>query len=516
MSVTGSMYTGISGLQAQSQAISVVSNNLANTSTTAYKSSSITFEDVFYSTLSTGGTLDQVGNGVTVSAVYTDFSQGSYQSTNSATDVALTDDGFFIVRDSKTDSTYYTRDGNFTFNTYGYLVDSSGNRVQGWGMVDGSLTGGLVDIRLEDSQSPPAATSEVNMIVNLDSESTDDAVTSGIYTSLFDSYDGTQEPPLGDSLYSYSSTITVYDENGASHDLTVYFDKVTTNDDGSIVWEYIVTCDAGDDQRVYDGTDVGSTSAAGLLMAGTMTFSTSGKMESLSAFSLDDSVLGSGGAMDKANWSLSSFDANGLPLLEANFTNSDENQAIAINFGLSNSDPATGTGWDTSGGVSTLADLTSATAVDDLPEFNSSRLASNYTTSYTSSSATYTLTQDGYASGVLKGVSIDDGGVLWASYTNGQSVALYTLALADFANEQGLEALGGNLYGATAQSGQATIGTAGTAGFGDVASNCLEQSNVDTATELTNLIILQAAYQANSKVVTTANTLLQTAISMKS
>lgn len=514
MSVTGSMYTGISGLQAQSEAISVVSNNLANTSTTAYKSSSISFEDVFYSTVSTGGDTDQIGNGVAVSSIYTDFSQGSYESTNSATDVALTGDGFFVVVDPKTDTTYYTRDGGFTFDTDGYLVDSSGNRVQGWAMVDGSLSGGLVDIQLEDSQSPPQATSEVTMILNLNSEATDNATTSDIYTSLFDSYDGTQTPPLDDSLYSYSTTITVYDENGASHDLTVYFDKVTTDEDGTEVWEYIVTCDASDDQRSFDGTDVGTTSGAGLLMTGTLTFSTSGKLQSMSSFTLSDTALSSGGSMDKANWTLASFDTSGLPVLEVNFTGSDENQAIGINFGMSNKD-ITGTGWSSST-IDSLDDLTSTTAVGDLPEFNSGRLSTSYTTSYTSSSATYTLTQDGYASGVLNDISIDDGGVLWASYSNGQSVALYTFALADFANEQGLTALGGNLYAATAQSGQAIIGTAGTAGFGSVASSCLEQSNVDTATQLTNLIILQAAYQANSKVITTANTMLQTALNMKS
>jgi flagellar hook protein FlgE len=516
MSVTGSMYTGISGLQAQSEAISVVSNNLANSTTTAYKSSSITFEDVFYSTVSTGGSLSQVGNGVTVSSIYTDYSQGSYQSTNSATDVALTGNGFFVVEDAITGDTYYTRDGSFTFDSNGYLVDSSGNRVQGWGMEDGSISGGLVDIHLEDSQSPPSATSEVHIVMNLDSEATDNASASG-YTSLYNVYDGTQTPPLDDSAYSYSTTLTIYDENGEAHDLTVYLDYVTTNDDGSIVYEYVMCCDAGDDERTVNGTDVGGTSAAGLLMVGTMTFSTSGKLEGMTAFTLDETAItsSSSGLMDASNWTLADFDGNGYVALSANFTGADEDQVIGIDFGLYNTDADSGTGWDDKG-VTSLADLDSTLLPDDLPEFNTNRLESSYTTSYSSSSATYTLTQDGYASGTLSEVYFDDEGVLWASYTNGQSISLYTLALADFANEQGLEAIGSNLYRATAESGQAIIGTAGTGTFGDIASSCLEESNVDTATELTNLIILQAAYQANSKVITTANTLLQTAISMKS
>lgn len=515
MSVTGSMYTGISGLQAQSEAISVVSNNLANSSTTAYKASSITFEDVFYSTVSTCGSLSQVGNGVTVSSIYTDYSQGSYQSTNSATDVALTDDGFFVVEDAVTGDTYYTRDGSFTFDNEGYLVDSSGNRVQGWAMTDGSISGGLTDIQLEDSQSPPSATSEVAVIMNLNSEATDNASANG-YTSLYSVYDGTQEPPIDDSAYSYSTTLTIYDENGEAHDLTVYLDYFTTNDDGSIVYEYIISCDTADDERTVNGTDVGETSAAGLLMVGTMTFSTSGKLESMTSFTLDeDAAASSAGLMDASSWTLSDFESNGYVALEANFTGSDENQVIGIDFGLYNTDADTGTGWDDKG-ITSLADLASTLLPDELPEFNTNRLESSYTTSYSSSSATYTLTQDGYASGTLSEVYFDDEGVLWASYSNSQGVALYTLALADFANEQGLEAIGSNLYKSTAESGQAIIGSAGTGTFGDIASSCLEESNVDTATELTNLIILQAAYQANSKVITTANTLLQTAISMKS
>ena len=512
MSITGSMYTGISGLQAQSQATSVVSNNLANSTTTAYKSSSIQFEDVFYSTVYAGGSPDQVGNGVAVATVYTDYSQGAYESTNSVTDVALNGDGFYIVVDPDTGSTYYTRAGSFSFNTEGYLVDSHGDYVQGWAMEDGSISGTLTDIQLDQSQSPPSATSEVSLYLNLDSTSTDStSSTTDPYTQLFDYYDGTNDPPLGDSLYSYSVSITVYDENGSAHDLTVYFDKVTTDDD-SIVWEYIVTCDPASDERTYQGTDLDTTSAAGLLMVGTMTFDTSGQLTSTSAFTLSN-----GGAtadpMDSQNWTLAAFDSDGYPILNANFTNSDEDQEIGLNLGLTNTDFADNSGWNSTT-ITSLADLGTSDP-DDLPGFNNSVLGTSATTSYSSSSATYNLLQDGYAPGSLVDVSIDENGVLSGTYTNGQTVDLYTFALADFTNLQGLYAEGSNLYSATTESGQAIIGTAGSAGFGTVVANALEQSNVDTATELTNLIILQAAYQASSKVITTADTLLSTAISMK-
>jgi len=196
MSITGSMYTGISGLQAQSQATSVVSNNLANASTTAYKSSSIQFEDVFYSTVYAGGSADQVGNGVTVASINTDYSQGSYKSTNSATDVALNGDGFFLVVDPETGSTYYTRAGNFKFNTAGYLEDSHGNIVQGWEMENGSISGSYTDVQLDQSQSPPSATTELSISMNLDSTQKDNAQSStDPYAALFNYYDGTSAPP---------------------------------------------------------------------------------------------------------------------------------------------------------------------------------------------------------------------------------------------------------------------------------------------------------------------------------
>lgn len=436
-------------------------------------------------------------------------------STNSVTDVALNGDGYFLIIDPDTNTPYYTRAGNFTFDTEGYLQDSHGNRVQGWGMENGYITGTPSDIQLDGSQSPPSASTEINFSMNLDSTATDNATSAtDPYAALFNYYDGTQEPPIGDSLYAYSSTITVFDENGSAHDLSVYMDPVTTTDENSMVWEYSVACDPGEDQRDFAGTDMNTTSGAGMLMTGTMTFDTSGQLVSTTAFTLADPPVDATDPMAEENWTLAQFDSNGYPIMEANFTGSDENQAIGLNIGLTNSDYATGSGWDTSDGINSLDDIGTSDP-DLLPSFNNAILGTGATTSYASGSATFSLTQDGYAPGTLIDVSISENGVISGMYTNGQTIDLYTMAVADFTNQQGLHAEGSNLYSATTESGQAIINTAGAAGFGTITANALEQSNVDTATELTNLIILQSAYQANSKVITTADTLLQTAISMK-
>ena len=541
MSVTGSMYNGVSGIQAQSQATLVVSNNLANASTVGFKSSNVIFEDVFYETVNAG----QTGNGVAVSNIDTDFSQGSYQSTGSNTDLAITGDGYFIVKDPKTQAVYYTRAGNFDFDEEGYLTDSNGNRVQGWEMENGSPTGAIGDIKVDDSQSPPQATNSIQLSLNLNASAEDNSVAvvddngtpadptddipSSAYTALYDVYDGTATPPLDQTRYEYQSSITVYDEAGGTHEVTTYMDKVGVDADGNTIWEYTVACDPGDDQRAgFQGTE-----AAGLLMTGTITFSPSGTMSSMTAYTpvapTDAELLaGTYDPKDPTNWTLADFDSSGVPVMEANFSGSEENQQISMNFGMVNDDHDTGTGWagaiDNDGdGQSTLADLQTdagtSSAADiaytDLPSFNAPSVNFSATTCYEANSTTLGLYQDGYPTGTLLDVTVDQNGVMSGQYSNGQTIELYTVGLADFANEDGLSAQGGNLFLATTTSGEPIVGIPNTGGLGGMNSNTLEISNVDTAMEMTNLIILQAAYQANSKVITTADTLLQTAISLK-
>ncbi|SDL37287.1 flagellar hook protein FlgE [Maridesulfovibrio ferrireducens] len=517
MGITSSLYTGISGLNVNSQATSVVSNNLANSSTVGFKGSYATFEDVFYSTITTGSGGDQVGNGAAVATVNTDYTQGSYETSSTSTNVALNGDGYYIVVDPDTGTKYYSRAGNFDFDKDGNLVDPYGNNVQGWVVNEGSASGSLTNVVLDQSQSPPNATSEVSLSMNLDSQSVDSAITSNPYTSEFNLYDGTEAPPLDDSRYSYSSTMTIYDENGSAHDLTTYMDPVSTDSDGNIIWEYVVSCDPEEDQRSFGGTDMNTTSGAGMLMTGTLVFNSEGQMTSMSSFTLTDTPVSSN-AKDAANWELASFSDSGIPEMNVNFTGSTEGQEVAFSFGMSNpgADVGSNGGWSTGSTIKTLADITATTDYSDLPSFEDVELGTGATTSYSdTSSATYSAGQDGYPTGALLSVTVDENGIISGNYSNSQSIELYQLGLADFNNKNGLKANGSNLFSATTESGEAIIGTAGTAGFGSVVSNALEASNVDLASEMTKLIIIQASYQANSKVVTTANSMIETALSLK-
>lgn len=517
MGITSSLYTGISGLNVNSQATSVVSNNLANSSTCGFKSSYTTFEDIFYSAITTGGGGGQVGNGAGVASINTDYTQGSYESSSTSTNMALNGNGYYIVVDPDNGSTHYSRAGNFDFDKDGYLVDPYGNMVQGWEVKEGSASGTLANIHLDQSQSPPKATSEVSISMNLNSHSTDKAITSNPYTSEFNLYDGTASPPLDDSRSSYNTTMTIYDENGASHDLTVYMDPVDVDSDGNIVWEYVVGCDPEQDQRTFGGVDMNTTSGAGLLMTGNLTFNSKGQLVSQTAFTLADTPT-STDPKDPANWVLSSFSDSGEPEMNVNFTGSTEGQDISFNFGLSNPSSSVGSngGWSTSSTIASLADITATTDYSDLPSFNKNETKPGATTSYDDSeSATYTNNQDGYATGSLLSVAVDKNGIISGVYSNNQTIELYQVGLADFANRDGLVAEGNNLFRATTESGDAVVGTAGSGGFGKIVSNSLEASNVDLASEMTKLIIIQAAYSANSKVVTTADTMLTTAIGLK-
>jgi flagellar hook protein FlgE len=532
MSLTSSLYQGITGMQAHSQAISVIGNNLANVSTTGYKASNIYFEDLISQNLSTASGNSQLGLGVQVAAIYGDFSQGSIETTTSSTDLAIGGNGFFCVQVPNTDNTYYTRAGNFIFDSDGYLVDTNGYRVQGWAMQKASSTstystdyaiyGTAGDIQVSNFQSPASATTNVSLITNLDptseSQCDDD---DDPYFALFKTWDGTEDTPIDSASYGYSTTIKVYDDTGTSHTLTVYFDKVTMSNAGSdTVWEYVVTCDPDEDGRTIDGQSVGSTSAAGILMTGTMTFR-SGVLVGQSSYTLKSNATGDLKSLD--NWTLADYSTSGYPIFTANFTSASNAstatatnaQPIELNFGMRSKTRT----WTQAKG--TIASSASAignktSSAGWLPSMGNLTISALTTQSYdTGSFSTLYTDQDGYTAGYLQSVSVDEDGVLSGTFSNGQEIELFTLELASFANQWGLRREGSNLFSETIDSGSALTGTANSAGKGSITSNALESSNVDMASEFVDLITAQRGFQANTKVITTADSLLGEVISMK-
>lgn len=219
MGIQSAMYSGVSGLNTNSQAMSVIGNNLANTNTIGFKGSRTVFSDLLSSTIAGSGGFSQVGRGVGVSRVDSIFSQGTFEATSSDTDVAIEGEGFFLLKNPAEDTMYYSRAGAFRFDADGYLVNPEGFRVQGRQFDENNelVPGDPTDIQVVNSGLVEAnPTSYMVYNTNLDAASETPATT-------FDPDDTTS--------YNYTSTGQVYDSLGEPHLLTVYWrvDDPATN-----------------------------------------------------------------------------------------------------------------------------------------------------------------------------------------------------------------------------------------------------------------------------------------------
>jgi len=552
MGLGSSLYAGITGLTVHSERMTVIGNNLANVNTVGFKGTTMQFEDLMSQDFATVNGIGQVGRGVRISTIYSDFGQGSFESSTEATDMAISGDGMFIVSPKGTDARYYTRAGNFRFDNDGYLVDPHGYVVQGWQVEQATTTvstasaatpsgsgstrivGTPTDIRLDNFQSAPRATTTMTVVTNLDPTASDKATsTDNPYFAMFESWDGTRDTPLDNNRYSYSTTMKVFDDIGTAHNVTVYFDPVTlSNAGGDTAWEFMVTVDPMADKRTLSGANgsqtpigKGQTSAAGILMIGTLTFST-GQLTGMSAYTLKSNGGMTGGPKNLDNWTLADFSTGGYPVFTANFlgksnassTSQDDATLIQMDFGMSNRN-LSGNGWTVPIGAlperaSDIGNFTTNTS--HLPNFQDPSISALATQSYdTGGSSTLFQSQNGYSAGILQNISVSREGVLTGHYSNGQVIELYALTLATFTNKHGLRREGGNLFSETRESGPALTGQAGSSGKGTVDGNALELSNVDMATEFVRMITTQRGFQANTKVITTTDSMLGEVIAMK-
>ena len=408
-----SLNSSVTGLNAFSKEISVIANNVSNSETTSYKSGDVSFSDILSASLTGASGTSSIGAGVSVADVGESWTQGSIASTGTSTDLAINGSGFFIVKDDSTGSTYYTRDGAFSFDDSGTLVTSSGESVQGYPVDSSGNLGTLSDVTVSYAASPAKATTEMSTTLNLNSAAS-----------------------TGDT---YSSDTTVYDSLGTSHTLTITYTKTADN-----TWTYAVTSS--------DGTVTNSDTDP------TLSFNSDGTLvsgESNPVFT----ITGLTGASDMAvTWDIS--------------------------------DAST----DSSG--------------------NTTYLTNGNLTQYSRTSALTDSSQDGYTSGELSSVAIDKTGLVTGTYSNGAVTNLFQVALADFNDYSGLSKVDGSLYSATNASGTAIVGIPGTSRFGSLSPESLESSNVDLSTELASLITAQRAYQANAKVFSASDEILQTLIKM--
>lgn len=478
MSITSSLFSGISGLNALGNAMTVIGDNIANVNTVGFKGSRVTFQDVLSQTVGTTAGNAQVGRGTSLADISSSFSQGSFESTESATDLAIGGAGFFVVRDKNNENNnYFTRGGEFRFDKDGNFVNPAGHIVCGWRLnqTSGQDEGTITDIKLSSFTSSPAQTLKLSMIMNLDSDAKNNSA--GTNTTLSAQWDGSDAGGdyITDTDYEYQTTLKVYDSLGSTHDVSIYFDLGETATDP--VWEYIVTCNPSEDKRtVTDNTQLG------LLARGTLEFNgTSGTFS---------------GAADSITCSRNDGDGTWTDL-----TNAD----AAVNSGYFSFTP------EFIGGSPLNIQL------DFGSRYNGTMWANDSltTTQYASASTTVFQSADGYGAGDLQSITVGTDGAITGQYSNGQVIPLYRLALAKFQNDQGLYKVGGNLFSVTRLSGAPITSKPGTNGLGSLSPNSLEQSNVDIATEFVRMIMTQRGFQANSKIITVTDQMLSDLINLK-
>ena len=422
MSVGSAFYTGLSGLDTSGMAMGVMGDNLANMGTTGYKGSSIFFGDVLGLSLSGVSGGNRVGAGSKTQAVDVNYTQGTFETTGSGTDVAINGSGFIVVRNPGDGAEYYTRDGHMGIDKDGYYINNQGYRVQGYRYDIDSVTGEyaleetLTDLRVTPrSVNPPVVTTAVTMKLSLDANADVKA----------------WAMPPAPNNYNFSAPVTIYDSLGSSHVIQVYFTKTAPS-----TWSWNALIDGGDVQGGVAGTPQLFGSGAGLAFD-----PTTGKMTA---------PLGTvpfGGAL-------------GTP-----FINGSPPTASTIDFANS--------------------------------------------VSFATPSLTQDLGQNGFPAGSATSVSIDEFGNLVAAYSNGTNKPLFRMAMANFKSLGGLDRKGLTLYSSTIQSGDPLYGKPGEGSLGKINPTMLEQSNVDLASEMIKMIIVQRAYQANAKVITMADEMMQ-------
>jgi len=441
MSISSSLYTALSGLNSHGTAMSVVGDNISNINTTGFKSSSPQFEDILGVSLSGVSGSNQTGAGANVQSIDVNYTQGTFNTTDVTTDVAINGKGFFIVKDPSTDEKFYTRAGHYHFDNQGYYVNEQGNRVQGFLYDDTgtNLIESLADIQVnQNSMIPPQVTTTGQMILNLDSSATPPA--SGFLLTN----------PTGTS--NYTTPLTIYDSLGQAHAVQIFFSNTAT----AGTWDW---------NAVIPSSDVST--FGGVAPVGNYVQFGKGKL-----------------VFDTTDGSLTAVDDNtGAPV--ANI--SDEplyNHASVIVY---------------ANGV---------TATDSKIDFTG-------TTQYGTVSSVQSVNQNGYSPGTASNISIDPQGNVTANYTNGQVKKIARLSVANFTDINGLQRRGSNLYSETVASGQPLLNKPGDAGMGTISSSMLEESNVDLAGEIIKMVIIQRGYEANSKVISTTDAMMNTLINIR-
>ena len=459
-----SLYSGVSGLQNHQTRMDVIGNNISNVNTSGFKRGRVNFQDMISQQMSGaakptdelgGVNPKEVGLGMTVASIDNIFNQGNLQSTGVSTDLAIQGSGFFVMKSGE--ESFYTRNGSFGLDRDGTLVNpANGMRVQGW-MAQ--------EVNGQDIVS--TAATPTDLIIPVGSKDPARETTNVNFAcNLNKNTPEIAEGASADDILkgTWGTEQEIYDSFGNKHMLSVSFTRVpgTSNQ-----WNAVVNIDP--DNAEFTSTRVGLGTTDGMENTFVVSFDNFGALA---------------GVTDSSG---RETNPDGQVVIQASFAVSDSNpdeqgnpyrQTMSINLGT----------------IGSFKDTITQSA---------------------SKSTTKAYYQDGYTMGYLDNFKIDSSGTITGVYSNGTNRTIGQIALATFANERGLEKAGDNTYVESNNSGMARIGESGVAGKGTLMAGALEMSNVDLAEQMTDMIVTQRGFQANSKTIQTADTLLETVLSLK-
>jgi flagellar hook protein FlgE len=507
-----SFSTPLSGLNADSQDLSVIANNLANLNTVGYKDDVTNFQDLFYQQIGTNGAGNpvQVGVGTQISSISGNFTQGSIEATGVPTDVAIQGNGFLTTVNNGLQE--FTRAGNLSVAANGSLETADGGLVQGYEAVNGvinpnqtlaavSIPGGLI--------SPPNPTSNVAVTLNLNSATPINPVPAsqqtgtGIGPAAVLTTGGVLAFTDGTNAFTYTTVLG--DTLGNVINAINLNPNYTASLSGNSI---VINAVSGKAVTFTTNTLASGGAAEAFAPSGTSTLGT---------FSTTVSVNDALGAAHVLTFTFTKTAANAwnyevtIPGADVGVANPVVLKAgtMAFNGAGQLTTPATNVGGIAING---FADGASPLTFNwQLYDPNGSGLL----TQVAATSAASSTLQNGYPSGTLSSYTIDNTGTIQGSFTNGQTVPIAQIALATFANLQGLVRNGSNDFLPSLSSGAANIGVPGAAGRGSITGGSLEESNADIATEFSQLILAERGYEANAKAITTFDQVTQDAINLK-
>ena len=564
-----SLYSGVAGLKTHQIRMDVIGNNIANVNTTAYKSSSMTFSELMSqttqkasganATTGVGGTnAKQIGLGVKAGAINTAITtQGSAQSTGNPFDIMITGDNFFVV--SNGSENFFTRDGSFYVDGAGNLaMTSTGYNVMGWGVDEttGNIKQDTVTaLRIMSAANmtyPPEATTKANISGILDQNDKDVTSANGktVNLNFFDargySYTAkfTFKQSGGDKTNEYSMELNkILDSTGAEIDIsklkfgnrsqqkmetkvTLNTDaykwdgKVLKTKDGTTEVANLADIFKADGSPITPADDAAAQKQQKALDAIAKAYGYEGSTDEFLNLYITSTANKDkqptiqdllGNMMAGKTTDVLPADGSAITMEGRYF----EGTTVVFNKDTGKLESVGGstTNLNVNAAFSALGGNFSDVTID-LSE------CTNYDNKGTSTIGATSGDLDGLGTGRrlgdMIGVSIQKDGMIYASYDNGMTKLLGQIATAAFANASGLEKEGDNLYSATLNSGEFDgIGVDITAGGGYMSTGQLEMSNVDLSSEFTEMITTQRGFQANSRIITVSDTLLEELTNLK-